>query len=78
MHYLSHQTTDTDHSIIVGVAATSGDVNDAVPFLGLIGTVQKIVPIQAVTADAAYDFPLAHRILCDWNMSFFCATAEKI
>ncbi len=30
-HYLSLQTTDTDHGIITGVTVTPGDVYDSVP-----------------------------------------------
>ena len=32
-HYLSYQTVDCDHGIILDVAVTSGEVNDAVPYL---------------------------------------------
>ena len=31
-HYLSHQTLDTDHGIILGVTVTPGDVHDSVPY----------------------------------------------
>lgn len=77
LYYLSHQAVDCEHGIVVGVAATSGDVNDSVPFLDLIEDVQKTVNIQAVTADAAYDFPLAHRVLHDQNISFFVRPQKK-
>lgn len=77
MHYLSHQAVDSDHGVIVGVTATSGDVNDSAPFLDLVERVQKTVNIQAVTADAAYDFPLAHRVLRDWNVDFFVRPQKK-
>lgn len=76
-HYLSHQAVDTDHGIIVGVTATSGDVHDSAPFLDLVETVRKEFPIQAVTADAAYDFPLAHRVLHDRNIRFFVRPQKK-
>lgn len=78
LYYLSHQAVDTDHGIIVGVAATSGDVNDSAPFLNLVESVQKTVNIQAVTADAAYDFPLAHRVLHDRNIDFFVRPQKKV
>lgn len=32
---------------------------------------KKIIPIQTATADAAYDFPLAHRVLRDMGIDFF-------
>ena len=31
----------------------------------------NVVPIQIATADAAYDFPLAHRVLGDLGIDFF-------
>lgn len=71
-HYLSHQTLDTDYGIILDVTVTPGDVNDAVPYLDQIERIRKnVIPLHAATADAAYDFPLAHRTLEDWGMSFY-------
>ena len=71
-HYLAHQAVDSDCGIIVGQAVTAGDVNDSVPFLGLIERIhENVVPIQAATADAAYDFPLAHRALGELGIDFF-------
>lgn len=71
-HYLSHQAVDCDHGVILAIAVTSGDVNDAAPYLDLIERVHKnVIPIQAATADAAYDFPLAHRVLRDMSIDFF-------
>ena len=32
-YYLSHQTLDTDHGVILGVTVTPGDVHDSVPYL---------------------------------------------
>lgn len=59
MHYLSHQTVDTDHGIILDVMVTSGEVSDAVPYLDQIEYVHReVIPIQCATADAIYDFPL--------------------
>ena len=63
---------DSDFGIIVGQTVTAGDVNDSVPFLDLIEHIhENIVPIQAATADAAYDFPLAHRALSELGIDFF-------
>ena len=71
-HYLSHQAVDSDHGIIVGQTVTPGDVNDSVPYLDLIEYVHaNVVPIRIATADAAYDFPLAHRVLGDMGIDFF-------
>ena len=63
---------DADFGIIVGQTVTAGDVNDSVPFLGLIEHIhENVVPIKAATADAAYDFPLAHRVLGELGIDFF-------
>lgn len=71
-YYLAHQAVDSDYGIIVGQTVTAGDVNDSVPFLGLIEHIhENVVPIQAATADAAYDFPLAHRALGELGIGFF-------
>ena len=76
-HYLAHQAVDSDFGIIVGQTVTAGDVNDSVPFLGLIEHIhENVVPIQTATADAAYDFPLAHRALGELGIDFFRAAAE--
>ena len=49
-HYLSHQTVDCDHGIILDVAVTSGEVNDAVPYLRQIEHIhQEIIPIRAAS-----------------------------
>lgn len=71
-HYLSHQAVDGDYGIIVGQTVTSGDVNDSAPYLALMEYVHtNVVPVQIATADAAYDFPLAHRMLGDMGIDFF-------
>ena len=71
-HYLSHQTLDTDHGIILDVTVTPGDINDSVPYLDQMEYIHKnVVPVQTATADAAYDLPLAHRVLDDMGISFF-------
>ena len=70
-HYLAHQAVDTDRGVIVDVVVTPGDVNDSVPYLEQIERINKeILPIQTATADAAYDFPLAHRVLHDLGIQF--------
>ena len=70
-HYLAHQAVDTDCGVIVDVTVTPGDVNDSVPYLEQIERInEKILPIQTAAADAAYDFPLAHRVLHDLGIRF--------
>jgi hypothetical protein len=71
MHYLSHQTVDTDHGVVLDVTVTSGDVNDAAPYLDQIERVHReVIPIQTATADAIYDFPLAHQVLGENGINF--------
>lgn len=70
-HYLSHQTVDTDHGIILDVRTTPGDAYDSVPYLDQIEHVHRdVLTIQKAAADAAYDFPLAHRVLEDMGIDF--------
>lgn len=71
-YYLSHQTLDTDHGVILAVTVTPGDVHDSVPYLDHLEQIHRdVLPIQAATADAAYDFPLAHRVLEEQGISFY-------
>lgn len=71
-YYLSHQTLDTDHGVILGVTVTPGDVHDSVPYLDHLEQIHRdVLPIQAATADAAYDFPLAHRVLEEQGITFY-------
>ena len=71
-HYLVHQVTDHQHGVILAAAVTPGDVNDSAPFLGLLEHVHKnVIPVKIATADAAYDFPMAHRYLGDMKIDFF-------
>ena len=80
-HYLAHQTVDCDHGIILDTVVTSGEVNDAVPYLNQIEHIHRdILPIQAATADSAYDLPLFHRVLKDHNIRFYvrpCSNSLK-
>ena len=70
--YLSHQTVDTDHGVILGVTVTPGDVHDSVPYLEHLEHIHRnIIPVQAATADAAYDFPLAHQVLHEQGIAFY-------
>ena len=70
-HYLSHQTVDSDHGIILDVRVTPGDVYDSVPYLDQLEHAHRtVLPIQTAAADAAYDFPLAHRVLEELGTGF--------
>ena len=58
--------------MILGVTVTPGDVHDSVPYLDHLEQIHRnVFPIQAATADAAYDFPLAHRVLEEQGISFY-------
>ena len=71
-HYLSHQTVDSEHGVILGVTVTPGDVHDSVPYLGHLEQIHRtVMPLQAAAADSAYDFPLAHRELEKLGIQFF-------
>lgn len=71
-YYLSHQTLDSDHGIIIGLTVTPGDVHDTVPYLEQVEAVhQRVIPLRAAAADSAYDFPLAHRELEKLGIDFF-------
>ena len=71
-YYLSHQTLDSDHGIIIGLTVTPGDVHDTVPYLEQVESVhQRVISLRAAAADSAYDFPLAHRELEKLGINFF-------
>lgn len=71
-YYLSHQTVDCDHGVILGVTVTPGDVHDSVPYLNHLEEIHRNeLPIQAATADAAYDFLLAHKVLEEHGISLY-------
>ena len=72
MHYLSHQTLDTDHGIILEVTVTPGNSSDSEPYLEQIERVhERVIPVQIATADAAYDVPLFHQELARQCIDFF-------
>lgn len=50
---------DTDHGIVLDVAATAGDASDKTPYLAQMERVMALLPVQKATADSAYDFGLA-------------------
>ena len=71
MHYLSHQTLDTHHGMILDVAVTDGDASDKTPHLEQMEQVINLLPAQKATADSAYDSGLAHQVLEEHGVSFF-------
>ena len=71
MHYLSHQTLDTDHGIILDVAVTPGDSSDIAPFLPQIERVRELLPIQAVAADSAYNSSLVQHELNQMGITLY-------
>ena len=77
MYYLSYQTLDTDHGIILDVAVTAGDASDKAPYLAQIERVMDLLPVQKNTADTAYDFGLAHQVLGEHGVSFFVRPMES-
>ena len=63
---------DTDHGIVLDVAATAGDASDKTPYLAQMERVMALLPVQKATADSAYDFGLAHQVLAEhgqWQAS---------
>jgi len=73
MHYLSHQSLDAKHGVIVDVAVTPGNVTDHVPYLDRIDYMQDEIglPIEAVGVDSAYDIALVHQELSDKNIEVY-------
>lgn len=78
MYYLSHQTLDTDHGIILDVAVTAGDASDKAPYLAQMERVMELLPVRSATADSAYDFGLAHQVLDEHGVSFFVRPMENV
>ncbi len=71
MHYLSHQTLDTDHGIILDVAVTPGDSSDIAQFLPQLERVKELLPVQAAAADSAYNSNLVQHELRRHGITLF-------
>lgn len=71
MHYLSHQTLDTDHGIILDVSVTPGDSSDIAQFLPQMERVKELLPVQAAAADSAYNSNLVQHELRRHGITFF-------
>lgn len=71
MHYLSHQTLDTEHGIILDVAVTAGDASDQTPYLEQMERVMGLIPVHGATADSMYDYGLFHQVLKERGVTFY-------
>lgn len=70
MHYLSHQSVDAAHGIVVDVAVTPGNTNDSEPYLKRIEYMRKHLglDIREAGADSAYDTSLIYRAMEDMGI----------
>jgi len=73
MHYLDHQTIDAKKGIIVDVAVTPGNVNDATPYLDRIDYIRENIglPVEAVGIDSAYDLGFVHQVLSENDIEVY-------
>lgn len=72
-HYLSHQSVDAAHGIIVDVAVTPGNVNDSAPYLERIEYMRNHLGLNIKTAgaDSAYGTNLICQVLEDMGISLY-------
>ena len=70
MHYLSHQSVDAAHGIVVDVAVTPGNANDAGPYLGRIEYMREQIglDIQLAGADGAYGTSMIYQAMEDMGI----------
>lgn len=70
MHYLSHQSVDAAHGIVVDVAVTPGNANDSEPYLGRIEYMREHLglDIQIAGADGAYGTSMIYRAMEDMGI----------
>jgi len=70
MHYLSHQSVDAAHGIVVDVAVTPGNANDSEPYLGRIEYMREHLglDIQTAGADSAYGTSMIYRAMEDMGI----------
>ena len=73
MHYLSHQTLDTDCGIILDVTVTAGDSSDLAPFLPQMERVCSITSVRTAAADSGYDSSLVQHELGLAGIVFYTA-----
>ena len=72
-HYLNHQSIDPAHGIIVDVAVTPGNANDASPYLERLEYMRSHMGfnIKAAGADSAYGTSLICRSLEDMGICLY-------
>ena len=72
-HYLSHQSVDIAHGIIIDVAVTPGNVNDSSPYLERIEYMRNHLGLNIKTAgaDSAYGTSLICQTLEDMGISLY-------
>lgn len=70
MHYLSHQSVDAAHGIVVDVAVTPGNVNDSEPYLRRIEYMrgQLGLDIRTAGADGAYGTSMIYQAMEDMGI----------
>jgi IS5 family transposase len=70
MHYLSHQSVDAAHGIVVDVAVTSGNANDSEPYLKRIEYMREHLgmDIREAGADSAYGTSMIYRAMEDMGI----------
>ena len=72
-HYLSHQSIDPSHGIIIDAAVTPGSANDSTPYLERIEYIRSHfgLPVQTVGADSAYGTTLIFKVLEDMHIQLY-------
>ena len=72
-HYLSHQSIDPSHGIIVDTAVTSGSTNDSAPYLERIEYMRSHLglPVKTAGADSAYGTTLSFKTLEDMGIQIY-------
>lgn len=77
MHYLSHQSVDAAHGIVVDVAVTPGNANDSEPYLERIEYIKNHLglKIKAAGADSAYGASLICRTLEEMGIRLYTPVA---
>jgi len=70
MHYLSHQSVDAAHGIVVDVAVTPGNANDSEPYWGRIEYMREHLGLDIKTAgaDGAYGTSMIYRAMEDMGI----------
>lgn len=73
MHYLSHQSVDAAHGIVVDVAVTPGNANDSEPYLERIEYMRSHLglPIKTAGADSAYGTSLICQAMEDMGIQLY-------